>query len=120
MTTGQRPRTKQQADEIDVDHIGQTIEQAVAQRGALPPYQELVDLEQLLRGHLQLLMPIVQSGTDALNHGTPDWYRRQAWLDHSRHALERGLGDGLQSAANHVEDLARMCRILLNYQQDTR
>ncbi|MGP3951187.1 DUF6415 family natural product biosynthesis protein [Streptomyces sp. 7N604] len=121
MTTTERPGAATTTDCIDVDSIALTIDQALTRRRVLPPYQELVDLERLLRGHLQLLMPIVQKDTDALDRGTPEWYQQQTCLDHTRQALAQGLGEGLQSAASHVEDLGRMCRILLNYQQeDTR
>lgn len=101
---------------IDVDRIALTLDRALAHRLVLPPYEELADLEQLLRGHIQLLVPIVQADTDRMPRGIPAWEQRQATLDVVPHLLGHGLGEGLMSAASvHVHELGRCCRFLLDY-----
>ncbi|MGP3979504.1 DUF6415 family natural product biosynthesis protein [Streptomyces sp. KR80] len=109
--------TRNQGDEIDVARIGLTIDQALAERRVLPPYEELSDLEQRLRGHIQLLLPVVQEHTRGMDRGSAMWYQRQTTLDSVRHLLDGGMGEGLMSATVHVHELGRTCRFLLDYYQ---
>lgn len=104
-----------QSDSTDAEVIRTTIERARAKCSVLPQYQELVELEQLLRRHLELLLPDAQASTDRLNRGTVLWYQRQRTLDRIRRVYAEGMGDGLRSAALHVQELARSCQFLLNW-----
>ncbi|MHC0432304.1 DUF6415 family natural product biosynthesis protein [Streptomyces sp. O3] len=83
--------------------------------GVLPPYERLVELDELLRAELRRLVPIVQQRTDKLYRGGPQWYGQQRVLDGARHALMNGLGAGLRSAALQVHSLARYARWLAEY-----
>lgn len=107
-------------DQVDADVIGRTVQRALERRPVLPPYQELLDLEETLRGHIELLAPIVEEQAARMNRGTTMWYQRRSSLDSARRTLRDGMGDGLQSASVHVHDLGRVCRALLDYQQDLR
>ncbi|UQA97460.1 DUF6415 family natural product biosynthesis protein [Streptomyces halobius] len=118
MTTTEQPRAAEMADNIDVDRIALTIDHALAERRVLPPYEELTDLEQLLRRHIQLLLPVVQERTNGMDRGSAAWYERQAALDSVRHLVDRGMGNGLMSATVHVQELGRACRFLLDYYRE--
>lgn len=96
--------------------IRDTIARAHATAAVLPQYQDLVELEQLLRGHLGLLLPSAQASTNRLNRGTVLWHLRQTTIDRAWRALAEGMGDGLRSAAVHVQELARVCQFLLSWQ----
>ena len=99
---------------VDVDTIRATVDRALT-HGPVPRYQDLQDLEQLLRGHMQLLLPLAETAVDTLWHGSVDWYTERATLDIARSQLNEGLGSGLVSAHGHVRQLAYSCRTLLRY-----
>src|SRR5262249_28135663 len=91
---------------VDAGLMESTIRRALAGRAGPLPYQELVELEQLLRGHMQLLLPSVQEGTDYLSQAPDEWHRRVRAIDEARQRLAQGLGNGLLSASVHVNALA--------------
>ncbi|MET8681436.1 DUF6415 family natural product biosynthesis protein [Streptomyces sp. NPDC004647] len=105
---------------VDADVIGRTVERALARRAALPPFQELLDLEEILRGHIELLAPIVEAQAARMNRGNTAWYQRRSSLDRARRALSDSMGAGLQSADIHIRELGRVCRSLLDYEQGLR
>ena len=104
----------QDATPIDADTVRSTIARVSETRAVLPQYQDLVNLQQLLRGHLRLLLPLAQARANRLNRGSTLWYQRQTTIDRARLALDEGMGDGLRSAALHVQELSRHCEFLLN------
>lgn len=104
--TASRPEpgeTPADAPPVDVDTIRTTVERALVQ-GPVPRYATLEELEGLLRGHLQLLLPYAQrAGAGA------------AFLEGVRQHLADGMGHGLMSARIHVRQLAHDTRALLAY-----
>lgn len=103
-------------DRIDVDEINRTIRDALADT---PPrrYEELTELEELLRGHIQLLLPAAEAAVAELWRGSVQWYDGSTRLSNIRRHLEQGLGDGLRSAQRHVAHLAHSCTWLLEQTQ---
>ncbi|MGW1614425.1 DUF6415 family natural product biosynthesis protein [Streptomyces sp. NPDC002285] len=92
------------------------IEEGLAAAGILPPYERLVELDQLLRVAIGELLPVAQAAADTLNRGTPAWYTCQKAVDEARRTLDGDLGIGLRSAALHVAELARHCYALQGWQ----
>lgn len=99
---------------IDVATIRATIGRAL-DIGPAPSRADLVELEQLLRGHVQLLLPIAETAVGRLDRGTVDWWERRTRLSAVAETLRHGLGDGMLSARVQVTNLARDCRALLSY-----
>ncbi|MFH0246138.1 DUF6415 family natural product biosynthesis protein [Streptomyces sp. HK10] len=87
---------------VDVTAITATINRALAAHTVPPRYDELVDLETYLRGHLQLLLSTVRTAGPARRATTAA-------------QLDRGLGPGLRSAIDQVLLLALDCRWLLRH-----
>lgn len=117
MTATARPDpTEAPADTLPVDvaTILATIERALTQ-GPLPRYEDLEELEGLLRGHIGLLLPMAAAAVDKLDRGSVEWYGQTTMLDVARHRLEEGLGEGMVSAKVHVAQLAYSCQALLAY-----
>lgn len=117
--TASRPersgRTSADALPVDVDTIRATVARALAP-GPAPDREGLVELEELLRGHIQLLIPIAEAAVDKLWRGSVDWYGKRSWLDIARDRLKKGLGYvGSTTAHTHVRLLAHDCRALLHY-----
>ena len=111
-----KPAVDWQVLPVDTETIQARIQRAATVTAVLPQYQDLVVLEQLLRGHLNLLLPIAQEHTDRLDRGSAQWHRQQTTIDRARRTLAEGMGEGLMSAAAHVQELSRSCRFLLNWQ----
>lgn len=99
---------------VDVATIRDTVTRALEQ-GPLPRYEDLEMLEQLLRGHINLLLPDAEKAVDQLDRGSVEWYGQRTMLDVARHRLDEGLGEGMVSARVHVSQLAHSCRALLAY-----
>ncbi|MEC4017670.1 DUF6415 family natural product biosynthesis protein [Streptomyces sp. H27-D2] len=99
---------------LDRDTIQKSIGHGLAERSAPLRIEELAQLEQLLRGHIHLLLPDVDAKVDRLWHGGTEWYRRRARLDGIRRQVDQGLGPGLLSAQLQIHQLARDCRWLLS------
>lgn len=98
---------------VDVDTIRATVARALAP-GPAPEHEDLVELEGLLRGHVQLLLPIAEKAIDQLWRGSVDWYSKRSWLDIARDRAKKDLGHG-PAAHTHVRLLAHDCRALLRY-----
>ncbi len=78
-------------DPIDVATIRTTVERALTQ-GPLPRREDLVEAELLLRGHIQLLLPIAESKVEALAVGTVEYVGQRQALNIARYRVGRGLG----------------------------
>ncbi|ADI08963.1 hypothetical protein SBI_05843 [Streptomyces bingchenggensis BCW-1] len=101
-------------DDVDVCAIEKTIARAVVKRTALPPYEELCELHDVLVEHIKALVPLADKRINRLNRGTVDWYQKRSRLDLIPHELRQGLGSGLQSADWHVRSLGYTCHFLLD------
>lgn len=112
------PEPAPAADPIDVATIRATVERALA-HGPMPCREDLAEAEELLRGHIQLLLPIAEAAVDQLWRGGVEWYGKRSWLDIARDRVGRGLGSGV-SAHTHVRLLAHDCRALLRYAEAGR
>ncbi|MDT0377560.1 DUF6415 family natural product biosynthesis protein [Streptomyces sp. DSM 42041] len=88
---------------VDPDTIRATIGRALIE-GPAPRYATLEELEGLLRGHVQLLLPEAQEA------GAP-----RNLLASVRVHLKEGMGEGLVSARVHVRQLAHDARALLRH-----
>ena len=101
-------------DDVDVCAIEKTIARAVVKRTALPPYEELCELHDVLVEHIKVLVPLAEKLVGRLNRGTVDWYQKRSRLDLIPHELRQGLGSGLLSADWHVRSLGYTCQFLLD------
>lgn len=100
---------------VDVHDIAWTLHAILGSGNVLPQYGDLERDEAALNASLLALLPAVQTATDRLDHGTPEWYRRQSTCDRTRKQLQHGLGSGLRSAHQQVVELATCCRHLLDH-----
>lgn len=96
------------------DQARTAIERALADG---PPLRhgDLVALGAELRGHIGYLLPIAEKSIDSLWHGSREWHSRKTVLDAVPRLLAEDMGAGLASATQHVQQLARTCRTLLDY-----
>ena len=101
--------------DVDVHDIAWTLDAILGSGNVLPQYGDLERDEAALSTFLVALLPAVQTATDRMDRGTPEWYRRQSTCDRTRKQWQRGLGDGLRSAHQQVVELAMCCRHLLAY-----
>ncbi|SFK72616.1 DUF6415 family natural product biosynthesis protein [Streptomyces pini] len=88
---------------LDTDTIQRTIDRALA-ADHTTRYSDLAELEALLRGHINLMLPPARARA-----GTVAYAR----LNTAAGQLAYGLGDTLRSARRHVLLLALDCRWLL-------
>ncbi|MGP8302131.1 DUF6415 family natural product biosynthesis protein [Streptomyces inhibens] len=100
-------------DAIDVSTIEETIARAQVLRGRAPDTGELGDLEELLRGHIALLLPKARQSARGLCHGSIEAHRLTARLDGIERQTRLGLGSGALSAHVQIHQLARDCQWLL-------
>jgi hypothetical protein len=107
------------SEPVDVEAIRQAVHSALAQ-GPMPRYEDLADLEQQLRAHIGLLLPIAEAAVDKLWRGGVEWYDKRCFLDLARDRMTHGLGTGIVSARMQVTHLAHDCRALLRYAQAGR
>lgn len=98
---------------VDLEMIRATVDRALAQ-GPVPPHRELVELEELLRGHIGMLLPLAETAVGKLWRGGVEWYGKRAWLDIARDRVGMGLGHGT-AAHTHIRLLGHDCRALLRY-----
>lgn len=99
---------------VDVAAVQAAIDRGLMQ-GALRRYDEYVELEALLCGHLRRLLVEAEPVVDRMWRGSVEWYQRRTALDTIQNdAATSRRGNGLQSAHNHVVRLARHCRYLLD------
>ncbi|MEW2525317.1 DUF6415 family natural product biosynthesis protein [Streptomyces sp. NPDC047071] len=97
----------------NTEKIVATITYALAERSALPRYDELLALHDELVSHIEALRPLAIRRTDRLWHGSVEWYRKASTLGRIDHEVAQGLGPGLQSAASRVRSLGYTCQWLL-------
>lgn len=111
-TTAKPPESADEAPAtalpVDADTIRATVVRALEQ-GPVPRYDDLVGLEGLLRGHLQLLLPEAEKADAA-----------SGLLTTVRAHLADGMGAGLVSARIHVRQLAHDTRALLGWVETPR
>ncbi|MEC4014781.1 DUF6415 family natural product biosynthesis protein [Streptomyces sp. H27-D2] len=112
------PGAETNGDPVDRDTVKKTISHGLTERSAPLRIEELAGLEQLLRGHIHLLLPEVEAKVDRMRHGGREWYAHRARLDGIRRQVDQGLGAGLLSAQRQVRQLARDCRWLLEQHPD--
>lgn len=91
---------------VDVATIRGTVARALSE-GPAPRYAVLEELEGLLRGHVDLLLPIAQAAGAG-----------PAVLEGVRQHRADGMGCGLMSARVHVRQLAHDARALLRYAEE--
>lgn len=99
---------------VDVDAVRATVARTL-KLGPAPCHEDLVELERLLRSHVELLLPLAEKAVGRMSRGSVEWYGQRSWLDIARSRAARGLGVGLITAHTHVRLLAHDCRALLRY-----
>lgn len=99
---------------LNVPAIRATVDRALRPL-ARPTRPEMVELEQLLREHIGLLLLPAETAVDGLWRGSVDWWSRRDQLDRIRRTVGQGLGDSPLSAHVQVRHLAHDCSALLNY-----
>jgi hypothetical protein len=97
------------------DTLDALIDEALTARQILPTRDRCEHLNHELRAALDRLIPAVQAQADGMDRGDVAWWVRQRALDETANTLAEGLGLGLVSAATHVHELARYCRVLADY-----
>ncbi|MEV0598569.1 DUF6415 family natural product biosynthesis protein [Streptomyces sp. NPDC050315] len=100
----------------DVDNLPidvATIHSALARAQSTAQIEALAEVEQLLRGHIALLLPEVQRQVEDLSPRCGDWYRGTAHLRAIRAQVRHGLGDSSTDARRQIDQLASDCRWLL-------
>lgn len=95
---------------IDVETIGETIRRALSLGAGRPDLATLVELEELLRGHIALLLP---EAREMARRCRPTDDQLRTRLDGIAGQMNRGLGHGVLSAHVQVHQLARDCQYLL-------
>ncbi|WP_031507254.1 DUF6415 family natural product biosynthesis protein [Streptomyces megasporus] len=98
---------------IDTAAVRHAIRRALAHGSASPRHEDLVELGELLRGHIRLLLPIARARVEAMPPAATERLRRRtrlAWIDNQ---VGCDLGDELPSARRQVRSLALDCRWLL-------
>ncbi|MGW1840238.1 DUF6415 family natural product biosynthesis protein [Streptomyces sp. NPDC002067] len=103
---------------VDVETINDTIQRARQLGATRPDLTTLADLEELLLGHIALLLPEVQAVTAPQEGGAEGTtYARR--LTAIRAQLRRDLGTGRLSAHVRVATLAQDCQWLLDHHEET-
>lgn len=102
---------------IDVVTIRATITRALRD-GPAPAHDDLVLLEQLLRGHIQLLLPEGERAVEQLKPGKVDYVGQRQVLNVARDRVQKGLPSNPATAHTHVRLLAHDCRALLRYAEE--
>ncbi|MEU9126458.1 DUF6415 family natural product biosynthesis protein [Streptomyces sp. NPDC048506] len=95
---------------IDADTIGETIRRALWVGAGRPDLDTLAGLEEMLRGHIALLLP------DAREAARRRWstdHQLITRLNGIERQMNQGLGSGALSAHVQVHQLARDCQYLL-------
>ncbi|WP_432093734.1 DUF6415 family natural product biosynthesis protein [Streptomyces sp. bgisy100] len=102
---------------IDEVTIQATIERALRTGTGRLDMDELTAVEELLLGHIQLLLPDAEAAVDRLWRGSLTWYTARAKLDGIHRQVKQGVGDGPLSAHIQVSTLASDCQWLLVHHQ---
>ncbi|MER5971376.1 DUF6415 family natural product biosynthesis protein [Streptomyces sp. NPDC002055] len=114
---GAPPTEATTAPPVDEATIQATIDQALRTGTGRLDMDELTALEELLLGHIQLLLPDAEAATDRLWRGSITWYTARARIDSIHHQVKQGLGNGPLAAHIQVDALARDCHWLLIHHQ---
>ncbi|MFI7101068.1 DUF6415 family natural product biosynthesis protein [Streptomyces sp. NPDC050161] len=99
---------------MDVEVVSDTIRRALSLGGGRPDLEAMAELEERLRGHINLLLPIVEAEADRLCGGGLEWARRMHVMSTVPAQSERVLSNGPLSAHVHIAQLARDCQWLLD------
>ncbi|EST35767.1 hypothetical protein N566_17315 [Streptomycetaceae bacterium MP113-05] len=99
---------------VDVATIRATVDRALEQ-GTLPAREDLVELEGLLRGHIQLLLPVAEAAVEQLAPGTVEYVGQRQVLNIAAYRTGRPLAHNRATAHTHVRLLAHDARALLAY-----
>jgi hypothetical protein len=99
---------------IDVATIAATINRALRENAGRLDLSGLAEREEVLRGHIDLLLPEARDARGRLWHGSIEWHRRTVRLDGVERQARRGLRGGPLPAHIQVQQLARDCQWLLN------
>jgi hypothetical protein len=105
-------RTTSLRTDVNTNDVKTTISAALAERSALPPYEELCALHDALLAHIETLTPYASRQIDGLWHGSREWYQKRSRLDMIPCEVAAGLGSGLCAAAAHVKSLGYTLRFL--------
>ncbi|MCZ1013925.1 DUF6415 family natural product biosynthesis protein [Streptomyces noursei] len=103
---------------VDVEMMRRTIDRALVLRSSQLDRAELEELEELLRGHIEVILPEALERTERLWHGSREWYLARSTLGTIAHSVRLGLGDGLLANYAHVTRLARDCQWILRGHTD--
>ncbi|WP_432092209.1 DUF6415 family natural product biosynthesis protein [Streptomyces sp. bgisy100] len=112
-TEGVPPNQTTARPAIDQETIQAVIDRALRTGTGRLVMDELTEMEELLRGHIGLLLPDAEAAADRLWHGSLTWYQCRARLDGIRRQLKQDLGDRPLAAHIQVTQLARDCQWLL-------
>ncbi|HEX5566680.1 MAG TPA: DUF6415 family natural product biosynthesis protein [Streptomyces sp.] len=110
------PTPDPSGDPIDADTINHTITQALDENTPRS-YDDLAHLDHLLRGHMQLLLPIAERVIDRLWRGSVQWYDARSRLSYIHRYMGQALGVSVPSAQQQVARLAHGCSWLLERAQ---
>ncbi|MEU7317630.1 DUF6415 family natural product biosynthesis protein [Streptomyces sp. NPDC007083] len=105
-------RAMRRRADVNTEDVKATISTALAERSALPRYEELCCLHEALLKHIEALMPLAAKQIDGLWHGSREWYLKRSTLDAIPYEVAEGLGPGLLTATAHVKSLGYTLRFL--------
>lgn len=103
---------------VDIEMMRRTIDRVLVLRSSPLTHTELEELEELLRGHIEVILPEALERTDRLWRGSREWYLGRSTLGNIAHNVRLGLGDGPLANYAHVTRLARDCDWLLRGHTD--
>ncbi|MEV0276080.1 DUF6415 family natural product biosynthesis protein [Streptomyces sp. NPDC050610] len=109
----QDPRTITRSPDVDLTEIKTVVNRALAERPAPLAYEVLFELHQELVRHIRVLTPLAQKRVDGQWRGSVEWYNDQTRMNRIAHELGEGLGNGLMSAASHVQALGYTLQFLV-------
>ncbi|QHC23159.1 DUF6415 family natural product biosynthesis protein [Streptomyces sp. GS7] len=99
---------------VDVETMRRTIDRALVLRSKPLVRTELEELEGLLRGHIEVILPDAVQRTERLWRGSREWYLDRSTLGTVANNVRLGLGDEPMGNYVHVTRLARDCGWLLS------
>ncbi|MFJ9411155.1 DUF6415 family natural product biosynthesis protein [Streptomyces sp. NPDC101393] len=98
---------------IDAQTISETIRRARQLGSGRPELSEMVELEEVLRGHIALLLAEARKPDRAQGQGSVEANRLTGRLDSIERQTRQGLGRGAPAAHVQVHQLAQDCQWLL-------
>ncbi|MFI7101083.1 DUF6415 family natural product biosynthesis protein [Streptomyces sp. NPDC050161] len=100
-------------DPADAEIATAAINAAMRLAAGQPDRTMLVELQQALRGHIALLLPLARKSARAPRHGSVEANRLTARFDSIEKQTRRDLPTGPLSANVQVQQLAHDCQWLL-------